>query len=207
MPRPTTPSSCFTTVVVALVAVIATACSTTTSSPVEGVSHPTATSSRFTGPDAEVLVDARYASTRLGDRWLVLETVLGARAGRRVEVSRNAITVRTPDGLRLPLATQQEYADAYGELRSAQLHPAVAEPSPRTFGTPRRPCGRWLFTPPGEGFAAERLSIGGAEQCWGLLVFQVPGGVQPGPWRIDIDLEESDVRLPFRIEDRSDRRR
>jgi hypothetical protein len=40
-----------------------------------------------------------------------------------------------------------------------------------------------------------------------VLAFQVPGGVQPGPWRLDIDLEESDVRVPFRVEDREGRRR
>ncbi len=190
-----------TTVVLAVLA----ACSTSSPATVEGVSHPTDTSTRFAGPDAEVLVDARYASTRLGDRWLVLEAVLGARPGRRVEISRDAVSVRTPDGLRLPLATQQEYAESYGDLRSAQLHPAVAEPSPRIFGAPRRSCDRWFFAPPGEGFAAETLSIGGAEQCWGVLVFQVPGGVQPGPWRLELDLEEADVRVPFRVQDRSGR--
>lgn len=183
------------------------ACTSSVPPDVEGITHPTDTATRFTGPDAEVLVDARYASTRLGDRWLVLETIVGARPGRRIEISRDAITVRTPSGLTLPLATQQEYAEAYGELRSAALHPAVAEPSPRVFGAPRRSCGRWFFTPPAEGFAADSLSIGGAEQCWGVLAFQVPGGVQPGPWRLDIDLEESDVRVPFRVEDRGDRRR
>lgn len=190
---------------IAVLAIVAAACSTPSPATPEGVSHPTATSTRFTGPDAEVVVDTRSASTRLGDRWLVLEVVLGARPGRRIEITRDAISVRTPGGLRLPLATQHEYAESYGDLRSAQLHPAVSEPSPRTFGAPRRSCGRWFFTPPGEGFAAQTLSIGGAEQCWGVLVFQVPGGVQPGPWRLDLDLEESDVRVPFRVEDRSGR--
>jgi len=183
------------------------ACATSNPTTVEGISNPTDTSALATGPDAHVFVDAGYASTRLGDRWLVLEAVLGARTGRRIEIERQAITVRTPSGLTLPLATQQEYADAYGELRPVVLHPSVAEPSSRVFGAPRRSCGRWFFVPPGEGFAAESLSIGGAEQCWGVLVFQVPGGVQPGPWRLDLDLEESDVRVPFRVEDREGRRR
>jgi hypothetical protein len=183
------------------------ACTSSTSRTADGTTNPTETSTLVTAADAHVLVDSRYASTRLGDRWLVLEAVIGARTGQRIDVARDAITVRTPSGLTLPLATQQDYAEAYGELRSAVLHPAVAEPSPRVFGAPRRSCGRWFFTPPAEGFAADSLSIGGAEQCWGVLAFQVPGGVQPGPWRLDIDLEESDVRVPFRVEDREGRRR
>lgn len=187
------------------VAVLIAGCTGSAPTAVEGITNPTDTSALATGPDAHVFVDAGYSSTQLGDRWLVLEAVLSARSGRRIEVSRDAITVRTPSGLTLPLATQQEYAESYGDLRSAQLHPAVAEPSPRVFGTPRRSCGRWFFAPPAEGFAADSLSIGGAEQCWGVLVFQVPGGVQPGPWRLDIDLEEADVRVPFRVEDRGGR--
>jgi len=36
--------------------------------------------------------------------------------------------------------------------------------------------------------------------CWGPLVFQVPGGVQPGRWRLVIELEESTADIPFELE-------
>ena len=157
MPR--TPTAHLLHRLVIAVAILSAGCTGSVPTAVDGISNPTDTSALATGPDAHVFVDAGYASTRLGDRWLVLEAVLSARSGRRIEVSRDAITVRTPSGLTLPLATQQEYAESYGDIRAAQLHPAVAEPSPRLFGAPRRSCGRWFFTPPAEGFAADSLLI------------------------------------------------
>jgi len=44
------------------------------------------------------------------------------------------------------------------------------------------------------------MQIGRNEECSGPLVFSVPGGVQPGRWRLVIDLEESRVDLPFELE-------
>jgi len=36
--------------------------------------------------------------------------------------------------------------------------------------------------------------------CSGPLVFRVSGGIQPGRWRLIIELEESRVDIPFVLE-------
>jgi len=36
--------------------------------------------------------------------------------------------------------------------------------------------------------------------CSGPLVFKVPGGIQPGRWRLIIEQEESRVDVPFELE-------
>jgi hypothetical protein len=35
--------------------------------------------------------------------------------------------------------------------------------------------------------------------CYGRLFFAVPGGVQEGTYTLAIDLEESQLRIPFRL--------
>ncbi len=39
-----------------------------------------------------------------------------------------------------------------------------------------------------------------SETFLGPLIFSVPGGVQPGRWRLVIELEESRPDIPFVIE-------
>ncbi len=50
------------------------------------------------------------------------------------------------------------------------------------------------------GFAQDEIAINPFEECWGPLVFNVTGGVQPGRWRLVIELEESTADIPFHLE-------
>jgi hypothetical protein len=49
------------------------------------------------------------------------------------------------------------------------------------------------------GFAQDEIAISTFEECWGPLVFKVTGGVQPGRWRLVIELEESTADIPFEL--------
>ncbi len=54
---------------------------------------------------------------------------------------------------------------------------------------------------PGSGISANRVVfVSKDELCSGLLFFPIPGGVQPGAWRLIIDFEESRASVPFTIE-------
>jgi hypothetical protein len=61
------------------------------------------------------------------------------------------------------------------------------------------PCGYWFIVPRGVTNFAPILEVSPLRVCYGPLVFHVPGGVQPGRWVLEIDLEESDVRIPFTL--------
>ncbi len=63
----------------------------------------------------------------------------------------------------------------------------------------RRLCDRWFLEEPVGGFAQDEIAISTFEECWGPLVFKVTGGVQPGRWRLVIELEESTADIPFEL--------
>ena len=62
------------------------------------------------------------------------------------------------------------------------------------------PCDHWFFRDPFGGFAYDEVSINTFQLCSGPLVFKVVGGIQPGRWRLIIELEESRVDIPFNLE-------
>jgi hypothetical protein len=52
---------------------------------------------------------------------------------------------------------------------------------------------------PNTGVVLEARNVTKNELCQGFLYFKVPGGVQPGPYELEIELEEGDVEVPFRL--------
>lgn len=144
------------------------------------------------------VVDYRYAAANVGSEWLILEIAVTAADGRRFELTRSDIFLRGPSGARYPLPTQQEFSLAYNDLRGAFRHAGVAaSPLQLYFPSNRRPCDFQFFTPPGTGIAFDTVEINDRRACQARLPFQVPGGVQLGRWVLGIDLEESQLRVPF----------
>jgi hypothetical protein len=158
------------------------------------------TLTRYRGPELEVEVDHWAAQRRLGDELMMLEVAFTGGPGRSSLVRLDGIRVVTPGGHRIPALDRVEFRRIYGRLRMAiSQSDAWAGPSARFMGS-RRPCGRWFVTPPGaldQGFASIRTSR--SEVCFGPLAFHVPSGIQPGPWALTIDLEESTAKIPFTI--------
>ena len=60
----------------------------------------------------------------------------------------------------------------------------------RWVGDQVRPCDRWFLVDPGLGFAYDEVYLSIFELCYGPVVGRVPGNVQPGRWRLLIELEE-----------------
>jgi hypothetical protein len=46
----------------------------------------------------------------------------------------------------------------------------------------------------------DEIPINSAQICSGPLAFKVPGGIQPGRWRLIIELQESRADIPFTLE-------
>jgi hypothetical protein len=185
---------------VALVATAIACSSITAGQPSERI-ETKKTRTRYRGPEIEVEVDHWAAQRSLGDELMLLEMAFTGGPGRSSLVRLDGIRVVTPDGHRIPALDRTEFRRVYGRLRMViGRTDAWAGPSAR-FTSSRRPCGRWFVAPPGaldHGFASIRTSR--SQVCFGPLAFQVPSGIQPGPWALTIELEESTAKIPFAIE-------
>ena len=172
-----------------------------------GAAHSTApgatqigeTMVRSVGADLEAILGYNFADASLGDEWLFLDLALTALRSESIEVKQEAISVVTPDGRRIPLPTQKEFIAAYSEVQSAVRRAAVAsQPLEATRGG-RRPCDLDFLRIPGTGTTRDTIWINQRELCAGMLAFPVAGGVQPGRWRLVIELEESTLDVPFNL--------
>lgn len=151
-------------------------------------------------PEAELILGYKYASASLGDEWLLLEVALSSPAGQSATMKRENIFVRTPDGTRIPCATQKEFNEAYSSMRSKITQANVMRDPMDYFPTNRQQCAVQLFVSPSEGVAFDEVSVNEYRACEGKLFFYVPGGIQPGRWVFGVDFEESDIRIPFLLE-------
>ena len=62
------------------------------------------------------------------------------------------------------------------------------------------PCEQWFFAAPPRMIAFDEIPLSSSQICSGPLIFKVPGGIQPGRWRLIIELEESRADIPFMLE-------
>jgi hypothetical protein len=62
------------------------------------------------------------------------------------------------------------------------------------------PCNRWFLVAPPGLQAFDQVPLSGSQICSGPLIFAVPGAVQPGRWRLMVELEESTADIPFELE-------
>ncbi len=155
---------------------------------------------RLAGRDVWVVVDTRYAAANLGADWLILDLAVTATDRHAATVRRDAIFVRTPAGRRVPLATQAELAHAYSVLRVRTRQASiVASPLLAYFPRARQGCWFQFFVEPGTSVSFDTVSLNDQRACVERLYFRVEGGVTGGRWMLGVDLEESDVRVPFQL--------
>ena len=177
------------------------ACSTGSATVEEGTRELSRYSVLYEGPEIEAIVRTHQAQHDLGEEWLILVLQLrGAHGSGITEIHRTDISVRTPDGRRLPLITDAEYRSIFGQIRSRVRRAASATPEFGLNDLSFRPCDRWFLEEPAGGFALDVLPVSAFGTCSGPLVFKVPGGIQPGRWRLVIELEESRADIPFHLE-------
>ena len=182
---------------VAVLAVLGIACSSATPTATPGVDQMGQTVLRYQGPEIEAVIGYRYASQNLGDEWLILDFAVTA-VGDPVEIQRSRIFVRPPGGDAVYLPSQEEFATAYGSLRSTITRAAVAA-DPLDYFKPRRECDLKFFAEPGVELVFPQTWVDDRRVCSERLFFPIPGGVQAGNWVFGVDLTESKVRIPFML--------
>jgi hypothetical protein len=146
------------------------------------------------------IIGYRLANLSIGEEWMLLEfgtTVLDRTPN--YTMTREALSLDTPDGKTLPLAPVDDYRAA--NLAALQNRERVARDSINYF-------------PPGAtqacriGFFSElhnrarswdQVELSNTRGCVGRLFFKVPGGIQYGQHWLNVKFEKSLVRVPFRI--------
>lgn len=184
--------------VTALVLTTTVACSTATPTGTPGVERMGSTILHYRGPELDLVLSYRFANSNPGEDWLFLDVGITAETRKSVEIKRDRIAIRTPSGETITLATQQEFGAAYPKL-SAVLARADVASEPLDYYPSRRPKGLDFLLPPGTGIAFESVWVNDQDVAIGRLYFDLPTGVQPGPYELRIDLEETKVRIPFRL--------
>ncbi len=149
------------------------------------------------GSQAEVAIGYRYAQRSLGSEWLVLEVAMTSPPNQTAVMRREKISVTTPGGETVLLATQREFNEAYGTLQS-MLQAADVARDPMNYWPPRKSiCEIRFFREPGTSVSFDEVTVNDFRACEGRFLFDIPGGVQPGRYVLTMDLDESTVVIPI----------
>jgi hypothetical protein len=149
----------------------------------------------YRGPEVDVALSYRFARANPGAKWLFLDVEMTS-AGDPIEIRRDAVAVRTPDGTIVPLASQGAFNAAYPQL-AASVARANLTREPLGLLIPHRTDRLGFFTLPGGGLVFPSVWLDWERNLVGRLYFQVPGGVLPGSYTLLINLPEDTVEIPF----------
>ena len=162
------------------------------------VDHPGSSIVRYRDRVVEVVVETGFASKNIGEEWLILNVGLSGMTGGATEVDRRSVSIRTPGGSTIPLPSYRDFNASFDQLAAIARRATIAsQPLGFTRGG-RRACAISFMPLPGSGEVANTaVHVTKNDYCSGMLFFPVPGGVQPGRWRLVIDFEETRAVVPF----------
>jgi hypothetical protein len=184
----------------ATLSVAITGCSTATPTDTPGVERAGRYVLKQFGPELWAVLGYRFADTQLGEDWMMLEVALTSPQGQFARVLRDDVFLTNPNGNRIELASQEEFNEAWGQVLRPMIAQANINRDPLEYFPPNREeCLIQFFVQPGQGVSFDEVTLNQERGCVGRLYFQVPGGIQPGRWIFGIDLEESEIRIPFEL--------
>ncbi|MCP4899398.1 MAG: hypothetical protein GY906_20735 [bacterium] len=154
---------------------------------------------RYNGVDLSLVIGFRYAVQNVGEEWLMLEFAGSTPVASQAKIMRENVYIKTPDGTRLPLATQRNFAEGYGNLRPRLRRADVMRDPMDYFPANRKFCDLAFFAEPGMDVTFDEVTLNDQRVCEGRLFFLVPGGIQGGRWVLEIELEEESIQIPFRL--------
>ena len=142
----------------------------------------------------------RLANLSVGEKWMLLEVGITVRNGvPDYTLTRDALTLDTPDGQTLPLATLEEYRKA--PLGGLQDRAKVTNDSINYWPPEARtPCRIGFFADLDSAAKAwDQVELNSQRACMGQIFFQVPAGIARGQHWLNVRFANSVVRVPFRI--------
>ena len=147
-----------------------------------------------------VILGYRVANTSVGGPWLLLEVGMTLRSGvPNYQLTREAISIETPDGKTIPLPSNVEFRAA--NLMGLQKQADMVRDSINYFPPEARmACRIGFFADLADRATAyDRVELSPQRACVGRLYFPVEGGIKYGQHWLDVKFEKSLVRVPFRI--------
>jgi hypothetical protein len=146
----------------------------------------------------------RLAQEQVGKEWIMLQLGITLRKPtENYKLKREHLSITTPDGKTIPLATQSEYSAGGAEARSLTKRAQAQKDSINYFPLEAdQPCALQFFADiggPGRQLAWDETELSWHRACAGRLFFRIPGGVQVGQHWLNIQFAGSQLQVPFRI--------
>jgi hypothetical protein len=146
------------------------------------------------------IIGYRLANLSVGEEWMLLEFGATVRDGvGNYRLTRDALSLETPDAKTLPLAATEEYRTA--NLAALQNRARVSR-DPINYFPPgaSHACRIGFFSDLEDRARAwDQVELSSTRGCVGQLFFHVPGGIAHGQHWLNVKFEKSLVRVPFRI--------
>jgi hypothetical protein len=142
----------------------------------------------------------RLANQSIGNEWMLLEFGTTLRDGvPDYTLKRDALSLETPDGKTVPLATIMEHREA--NVRDLETREKVQRDSINYFPpNATRACRLGFFSElDSRAMPWDQVELSDDRGCVGRLFFHVPGGITYGQYWLNVKFEKSVVRVPFRI--------
>lgn len=150
--------------------------------------------------EAYAILGYRVANQSIGEEWMLLDFGTTLRDGvPDYTLKPEAISLTTPDGTKVPLATIQEYRG--GNLQALENRARVVRDSINYFPpSAHRACRIGFFAPLDQKATVwSEVELDPTRACTGRLYFKIPGGIKYGQHWLDVQYAKSLVRVPFRI--------
>jgi hypothetical protein len=142
----------------------------------------------------------KLANLSVGEPWMLLEAGFALRDGQPdYDLTRQAVSLETPDGKTVPLPTIEEFRKA--DVRALQAREKVQRDSINYFPpNAYKACSVQFFNDvDSRAMAWDKVEITNQRACLGRLYFPIPGGVAPGQYWLNVKFAKSQIRVPFRI--------
>lgn len=150
--------------------------------------------------EAYVILGYRTSNESIGEPWLVLDVGMTLRSGQKYQkLMRNAISMTTPDGKTVPLPSNDEFVRA--NLAALERRASVSRDSINYFPPEAsRPCRIGYFAEIAQrAMSWDEVEVDPQRACLGRLYFPVDGGIKYGQYWLNVQFQQTLIRVPFRI--------
>jgi hypothetical protein len=151
--------------------------------------------------EAYAILGYQLANTSVGEPWMLIEfgtTVLDNTP--EYTLKREHLSLETPDGKTLPLPTVEEYRSA-SEPRGLINREKVIRDSINYFPPMASQACRIGFFADLDQRALpwDQVELSDRRACLGRLFFKIPGGITRGQHWLNVQFQNSVLRVPFRL--------